>query len=229
MRWDVKTFGSCPVGWCGYNCSVPAVTSQWLADPWTRRTEEYAAVARAYDLTWEPGLCGGTATRPKDPNEYACTIYGASVTDIVVDGESAKQLTFSGTVSRHTKAGQAGCSNNAFSCAGPSVVTRPLAGQAGTIVPIQIEAVTGGEDFEALVVPFVCSLPMASCTAASYRQLPPVLFKRGLNTNGWQTTFVILPQTGTYEFHVHIGSYDYSGGGVVGATLRVRPFALCSA
>lgn len=125
----------CPFGWCGCDCSVPAVDLQWSTAQWIRRVAEYEAVEQMWPIRVDPITWMYSLQMSMWPNAYGCSAGGIGVTNIMVGSAFAKRLACHGVVPVSRAPGR---KNNGYSCAGPSVEMQPFAGQAGMVVRIRL-------------------------------------------------------------------------------------------
>jgi len=135
------------------------------------------------------------------------------------------RLTSSGSVSAHNNTCIYGGSSVAAygSVFGPEVYTAPFSATSGQSVSVLWAAAGGGDDYEV----YAFLVRMGGGAAATYGYGTSVdhsllLYSRGV-TQAWTTASGDIPSDGVYRFRFVNGSFDYTGGKVLGANMYIDP------
>lgn len=147
---------------------------------------------------------------------YDCANYQTSNVSEVMFGETAGLLmTLEGTVqlSSLQSCGEGSCPwcTNFQSCVGPMAETNRQELTAGSCVLWEYSTASSSEAFEVFVGAF----------GGSPEGLVAYEWKRG-NLQDWSYGQVQVPNDGEFLLRFYLASYDSSGGGVVGSSLRLR-------
>jgi len=195
---------------------------EWDETSVKQRAAEYKAVADVEPIQWKD-VCGGGKQLSKAGQSYTCSLGNFDVMD--QPGSDNKIFSFSGVV---PFVSSAGCNGNAFSCAGPSMITKPFAAVPGDKVKFLYKAESGGDYYEVLIEVLAC-LRVDSCGPTDYVRNTVLTFIRGDQMRQVEEVKYTFPTQGSYILRFHMGSYDFTGGTVLGAKLYVMPFQLESA
>jgi len=212
----------CEYGWCGSSCGVAARDVAWDGQAFQRRPAEYEAAALANPIRWRD-VCEGQELMSLTPNSYDCEARGVVVAPVEVDGRNQTFFEFKGNCPRSD---QDRCIGMAFSCAGPSMTTETLIAVKGGGISFSFRAQAGGDYYESLVVVLQCIND--ACASDEDFVLEDVAnFERGNAMTEYVDVSYTFLSSGSKRFRFHLGSYDYTGGTVLGALMFVRPFAYC--
>jgi flagellar motor protein MotB len=188
----------------------------------------------------QPGIYGtrGCLTQLRESDERANSNVTFSGNKTGTDGSKTGiiDLTQNGSIARIPTGGMSDnrMANGEYSFAaifGPEIYSVPFVGTAGQAVTYQWRASGVGDDYEIYgFLVKVSSNTGASCTGASgtgtYGLTNPTAthtilsYGRG-KTSPWTVTTGSINETGCYRFRFVGGTYDASGGFVVGGTFRV--------
>eukprot|EP00931_Biecheleriopsis_adriatica_P096629 TRINITY_DN70281_c0_g1_i1.p1 TRINITY_DN70281_c0_g1~~TRINITY_DN70281_c0_g1_i1.p1 ORF type:complete len:697 (-),score=84.12 TRINITY_DN70281_c0_g1_i1:200-2056(-) len=161
---------------------------------------------------------------------YECESYSSAKIDTSADG--TKTLFFEASLASGSACGEASCQEctKYRSCAGPFLQTTPITMPAGSSVQWEWLA-TGQVDWYEVVVA-VYSINQSvievvdsdlNLLSSNMVKLESVAFQRGATTE-WVKEQLVVHDEGTFFVRFHLGSYDETGGGMVGAEMKVRNF-----
>lgn len=102
--------------------------------------------------------------------------------------------------------------NSFCSMFGPEVWSEPFVADAGESLSFSWAAQGGGDDYESYA--FLVNTTTNQHTILAYG--------RG-KTQGWTVASAVIPVDGTYRFRFVNGSYDYTGGRLLGARMYIDP------
>ena len=101
---------------------------------------------------------------------------------------------------------------------GPEVWSAPFVADAGESLSFDWAAAGGGDDYETYA--FLVRVPDSGAPGVDDHTL--LAYGRG-GTQAWTTASGVVPADGTYRFRFVNGSYDRSGGGLLGAVMYIDP------
>jgi hypothetical protein len=127
------------------------------------------------------------------------------------------RLFSSGTISYANTCNNHGTYGSAF---GPEIWTEPFPATANQSISFDWAAAGGGDDYEAYGYLVEVSASGNSYDYGSSATSTLVSYGRGQN-QGWVTSSGIVPSTGYYRFRFVNGSYDATGGQVLGASMYI--------
>jgi hypothetical protein len=127
------------------------------------------------------------------------------------------RLFSSGTISYANACNGHGTYGSAF---GPEIWTEPFPATANQSISFDWAAAGGGDDYEAYGYLVEVSASGNSYDYGSSATSTLVSYGRGQN-QGWVTSSGIVPSTGYYRFRFVNGSYDATGGQVLGASMYI--------
>jgi hypothetical protein len=217
---------TCPWGWEGSFCESAMRTLEW--EPLSRKKKDvaqYKEIAESHEVQWGPDAsrsCRDTKqVVMKQP--FTCTTASAegTVSDATEKGVAIKIFSFAGAV---PGSWEAMCIGKAYSCAGPSLATNHQKFQAGEKVRFSYQAQAGGDDYEVLIVALACFKD--TCLDSDFQFNAVVEWSRGKTMSDYVEKVFEIQQSGEYMLRFHIGSYDYTGGTLLGANMKVRPFLI---
>jgi hypothetical protein len=127
------------------------------------------------------------------------------------------RLFSSGTISYANTCNNHGTYGSAF---GPEIWTEPFPATANQSISFDWAAAGGGDDYEAYGYLVEVSASGNSYDYGSSATSTLVSYGRGQN-QGWVTSSGTVPSTGYYRFRFVNGSYDATGGQVLGASMYI--------
>jgi len=127
------------------------------------------------------------------------------------------RLFSSGTISYANTCNSHGTYGSAF---GPEIWTEPFPATANQSISFDWAAAGGGDDYEAYGYLVQVSASGNTYDYGSSATSTLVSYGRGQN-QGWVTSSGIVPSTGYYRFRFVNGSYDATGGQVLGASMYI--------
>jgi hypothetical protein len=127
------------------------------------------------------------------------------------------RLFSSGTISYANTCDNHGTYGSAF---GPEIWTEPFPATANQSISFDWAAAGGGDDYEAYGYLVEVSASGNSYDYGSSATSTLVSYGRGQN-QGWVTSSGTVPSTGYYRFRFVNGSYDATGGQVLGASMYI--------
>mmetsp|Transcript_139572 Transcript_139572/g.445402 ORF Transcript_139572/g.445402 Transcript_139572/m.445402 type:complete len:979 (-) Transcript_139572:63-2999(-) len=215
----------CTDGWIGDGCDDEVKELSWESDTDSelqhRLPEQYKRAASRMPLRWH-GVCGNATVYAKQQS-YVAQEYEEVVKDVHnSDGSIDKYVQFSGIVPRVY---DAGCSGNALSAAGPSLTTRAFSAKKGDVANFFYRVLHGGEYYELLIEVLGCF--KRQCSSGDFRAFDEMASLRaGGDSEGFEVLRHHFKEEGFFKLRFHLGSYDFSGGSLVGAHLVAKPFIL---
>mmetsp|Transcript_139573 Transcript_139573/g.445414 ORF Transcript_139573/g.445414 Transcript_139573/m.445414 type:complete len:925 (-) Transcript_139573:63-2837(-) len=215
----------CTEGWIGEWCDDEVKELSWESDTDSelqhRLPEQYKRAASRMPLRWH-GVCGNATVYAKQQS-YVAQEYEEVVKDVHnSDGSIDKYVQFSGIVPRVY---DAGCSGNALSAAGPSLTTRAFSAKKGDVANFFYRVLHGGEYYELLIEVLGCF--KRQCSSGDFRAFDEMASLRaGGDSEGFEVLRHHFKEEGFFKLRFHLGSYDFSGGSLVGAHLVAKPFIL---
>lgn len=191
-------------------CEVAARIVEWDLDTIQQRASDYNRVAQVDKIEWVDACENAEVQARSQP--YSCSNTNDEVTERALEGMPTMFFKFGGSVG---SASPAYCDNNAKSCSGPSMFTKEFEAAPGETLYFKYKAESGGDWFELMIELWDSVAPVET-----------LAFKRGDSMSDFAEFSHTFTTAGTYKLLFHIGSYDYSGGGVLGALMYVTPFLL---
>ncbi len=169
--------------------------------------------------------CGGetSGTILVDPNptgtSFSVKLVQSVSTGGIPNGTNAVEMYSYGTVS----AGANACSG-AYSMFGPYIVSDSFQAFTGDSFSVQWQAIAGGDWYD--VFGYLISAGSDNVWGTADDTRSTIFSERGDNTGGWRTASISIPSNNQYKFEFVSGSYDRTGGTVLGATLYVDNIVL---
>lgn len=119
----------------------------------------------------------------------------------------------------------ANCREAAYSIFGPTIISNSFNAYNGDIFSVDWKAAAGGDWYDVLGYLLGYGPDKTWGTADDTRTL---MFAQRGSFSPWQTSSITIPSDGEYMFEFVSGSYDRTGGTVLGATLYVDNLRLVS-
>jgi len=207
---------TCPFGRYGPKPACDYTTSPigWDDTSYQIRAQEYNDVAVKSAWGWYQA-CNRSSFRHLG-NHPSCSISSPSVTN---SSDEERYFTFRAIVNaQHTNDE---CGGYANACAGPSLDSEAFSAEKGAQVQISIKANRGGDYFEAMVNVWRCDSGGNALEIVD----SPVLW-RGDRMGSYGQVDYTFRATGKYRLRFHLGSYDFTGGTVLGANMYVKQFQI---
>ena len=110
--------------------------------------------------------------------------------------------------------------NSYCSMFGPEVFTDTFVADKGESLSFTWAAQGGGDDYESYA--FLVRVPQSGSSSPTVADHTLLAYGRG-GTQGWTVASGEIPADGTYQFRFVNGSYDQTGGGLLGAAMYVDP------
>jgi hypothetical protein len=108
---------------------------------------------------------------------------------------------------------------------GPEVYSEPFVGRAGQALSFDWAASFVSDDYE--IYAFLVKVPDLSAISSARPDADHTLVLHSLgNSRGWTTSSGIVPSDGLYRFRFVNGSYDATGGYVLGSRMYLSPSAI---
>lgn len=214
----------CEIGGCSARaeCSVLDWDAAASAAPLPERWSAVTGFGAFADGCVRAAACG-TGECKASPS-YKCDV--ASSVKTRADG--AKVVDFTGATTP-VPFKEAGCHGGGYTCAGPSLSTRISARlPAGVRLSLEYEASARRPNgfYEVLGEAYFCGAGAAFSRDCAVRPGDAYVFhhRRGDHAaQGYGKAVFTTRQPGFYKLVFHVGSYDFTGFGEVGAKVMVRP------
>jgi hypothetical protein len=181
-----------------------------------------ASTGTAYSYNTDSAYTAGAQSR--ESREATTNIsYGSVQNQTVLSRSGVLELNSYGTISFNNSCSYNGSNVTVYGSAfGPQVYTQAFQATAGQALSFDWAAVGGGDDYEvyAFLVKVANSSDYGSASSTTV-----LAYGRGKN-QGWTTSTGLIPDNGWYRFRFVNGSYDRTGGFVLGAKMYIDPRVL---
>eukprot|EP00931_Biecheleriopsis_adriatica_P022239 TRINITY_DN14347_c0_g1_i2.p1 TRINITY_DN14347_c0_g1~~TRINITY_DN14347_c0_g1_i2.p1 ORF type:complete len:752 (+),score=118.37 TRINITY_DN14347_c0_g1_i2:37-2292(+) len=203
-------------------------TESTTADPANFLSAVQGTCAAVHNCTGGSG--GSEELDCSNMPSYECESYSDASIDTAADG--TKTLFFEASLDSGSACGEASCRECTHyrSCAGPFLQTTPITMPAGSFVQWEWLATGRVDWYEVVVAVYSIDQTVVEVVDTDLNLIPSnmiklesVAFQRGATTD-WVTQQLIVNDEGTFFVRFHLGSYDETGGGLVGAEMKVRNF-----
>ncbi len=168
--------------------------------------------------------CGYTSGLVRIASSPTNTSYQVTQTtdQFPTEGSYCIRLYNNGTV---PSAYGANCRESAYSIFGPSIVSEIFSSFTGDIFSVDWKAAAGGDWYD--VVGYLLGYGSDNTWGTADDSRVQMFAQRG-SISPWTTSQITIPSDGEYKFEFVSGSYDRTGGTVLGATLYVDNLQLIS-
>jgi hypothetical protein len=164
------------------------------------------------------------AQQLREADETSTTIsYTSATNQSILSRTGILELSSSGTISFNNSCSFGGSNVGVYGSAfGPQVWTQAFQATAGQALSFDWAAQGGGDDYE--VYAFLVGVANSS-DYGSEATTSVLAYGRGRSAS-WTTSTGLIPSSGWYRFRFVNGSYDASGGYVLGAKMYIDPRVL---
>lgn len=183
-----------------------------------------ASTGAPYSYSTDSAYTTGAQSREsREAPTTTNTSYGSVQNQTALNRSGVLELNSHGRISFNNSCSYNGSNVTVYGSAfGPQVYTQAFQATAGQALSFDWAAAGGGDDYEvyAFLVKVANSSDYGSASTASV-----LAYGRGKN-QGWTTSTGLIPSDGWYRFRFVNGSYDRTGGFVLGAKMYIDPRVL---